>query len=97
MGGDWIPWVEGPVSTTLGFVLSSLSRGYRERRAQLLAEQTREKATRNAEEEAWRQEIRAALGQLRDESASFRDKIAGLEGAQGVILNSLGKETTQHP
>lgn len=80
MTGDWIPWIEGPVSTVLGFGLSSLSRSYREHRAQLLAEQRAVQAAKDRDEDQFQREVLDGIRELKEGYQSNRDRIAHLEG-----------------
>lgn len=76
--------LSGVGATGIGFALSSVSRSYREHRAQLLASERAAEAQRDAEDEAWRQKVLEQLHGLDEKAQRNARHIARLEGAAGL-------------
>lgn len=80
----WALMMSGAGATSIGFALSSVSRSYREHRAQLLAAQRAAAAERDAEDQAWRQKVLEQLHNLDEQAQRNARHIARLEGAAGL-------------
>ena len=71
----------------MGFALSSLSRGYRERRAQLLAKEKANEAAQRADQDAFQEKVLKSLDELTKANIANREEIAGVKSAQETLVS----------
>lgn len=75
----WADMLAGMAATALGFALSSVSRSYRDHRAQELGQVRALEARAEAEESAWRAKVLDRLDTMATNQQTFSDRLLVVE------------------